>query len=44
MMPNIAIIDCKLKQKFESWKKNKQSKNGQSTYQVQVSIQFRGKH
>ncbi len=32
MMPNIAIIDCKLKQKFEPWRKNKQSKNGQNTY------------
>ncbi len=44
MMPNITIVDYKLKQKFEPWRKKKQSKNGQSTYQVQVIIQLRGKH
>lgn len=44
MMPNIAIVDCKLKQKFEPWRKKKQCKNSENTYQVQVSIQLRGKH
>ncbi len=44
MMLNIAIVDCKLKQKFEPWRKINKSKNSQSTYQVQVTIQHRGKH